>query len=335
MTLNTVGDLAQSYLLRKQNGDLKSQLGTLVEELASGRTADVSQHLSGSYAYLADVERTLSLLEGYTTATSEAQLFTDTMQTALEGFQSISSSLGLDLITAAQSGLPDIGSSVSLRAKGDLDAMIGKLNTSDGGRFLFSGIDTDTPPMSSADTILAALRVEVASETTLAGIQSTLDDWFGPAGGFETVAYQGATTSLSPYALGRGETVNLDLRADDDAFRVLLKHTAMAALAADTTLGFDQNLQKEMILAAGQGLTFDQTGITGIRADLGYAQSRIEESSTRISAERVSLQMARTELLAIDPYETVTNLEDVQFQLESLYAITARLARLSLTDYLA
>ena len=72
MTTTTIGDLAQSYLLRRQNTDLKSRLNTLVEELSSGRTADIARHLSGSYSYLADVERNLSLLDGYNSATSEA-----------------------------------------------------------------------------------------------------------------------------------------------------------------------------------------------------------------------------------------------------------------------
>ena len=59
-----------------------------------------------------------------------------------------------------------------------------------------------------------------------------------------------------------------------------------------------------------------------------------EEASTRLSAERTSYEIARTGLLEADPYETASRLEDVQFQLEALYAVTARMARLSLTSYL-
>jgi flagellar hook-associated protein 3 FlgL len=335
MSITTIGDLAQSYLLRRQNTDLKAQIGTLVEELSSGRASDVARHLSGSYAYLADLERNLSLLDGYDSATNEARLFTDTMQNALEGFQNVSSQLGRDLISASQSNIPEVITTVSQRSVGDMGVLLGQLNSAVGGRFLLSGVASDTPPMSDANTILASLQTAVAGETTLAGIETVLDTWFEPGGDFDTVAYQGSTTSLSPFALGRGETVDLDLRADDTALRDLLRHTALAALAGDPALGFPADLQKDMVLAAGKGLTFDQTGVTGIRADLGYAQSRIEESSTRISAERTSFQIARTELLAIDPYETVTRLEDVQFQLQGLYTITSRLSRLSLTDYLA
>lgn len=335
MTFTTIGDLAQSYLLRRQNSDLKAQMSTLVEELSSGRAVDIARHLSGSYSYLADVDRNLSLLEGYDSATSEAALFTQTMQDALDGFQTLAGDLGLALVSASQSHLHQAVTNTSARAVEDFGALIGRLNTTIGGRSLFAGVDTDKAPIAAAGDILDALRTDIASETTLAGIQAKLDSWFDIGGGFDTVAYQGSTTSLSPFALGAGEMVNLDLRADNAAVRTLLKHAALAALASDASLGHPPALQKEIVEAAGKGLTFDQNALTEIRADLGYAQSRIEESAIRISAERTSYQMARTNLLAVDPYETVTRLEDVQFQLEGLYTVTSRLSRLSLTDYLA
>ncbi|MGB2199802.1 MAG: flagellin [Pseudooceanicola atlanticus] len=334
MTLTTIGDLAQSYLLRRQNGNLKAEMSTLIEELSSGRTADVAKHLSGSYSYLADVERNLSLLDGYSSATNEARLFTQTMQDALEGFQTVSSDLGNTLMSSGRSNMPQIVSSASHRAGEDFAVMVSKINTNIGGRSLFSGVATDQPSLAAANVMLDALRTEVAGETTLAGVQAVFDTWFGPGGDFETVGYTGDTKDLSAFALGNGESVDLALRGDDASVRVLLKNAAMAALASDTSLGFDQTLQSEIVVAAGEGLAFQQNGLTEIRADLGYAQSRIEESATRIAAERTSFQMARTELLAVDPYETVTRLEDVQFQLEGLYTVTARLSRLSLTDYL-
>lgn len=335
MSLTTIGDLAQSFVLRRQNTDLKSQMNSLVQELSSGRTSDLARHLSGSYSYLADVERSLSLLEGYNSATNEARLFTQTMQDALEGFQNVASDLGLALMSSAQSNLAQAVNTTSARARDDFGALVNRLNTNIGGRALFSGIDTDKAAIAKAPDILDALRTTLAGETTLAGIQTAMDTWFASGGDFDTIAYEGATTSLSPFALGEGETVTLDLRGDNDAFRTLLKFTAMGALASDPALGFGHDLRKEIAEAAGEGLTFNQSTLTEIRADLGYAQARIEESATRIAAERTSFQMARTELLSVDPYETVTRLEDVQFQLESLYNVTARLSRLSLSDYLS
>lgn len=334
MTSITIGDLAQSFMLRQQNTDLKSRMNQLSQELASGRTADVARHLSGSYSYLADVERNLTLLDTYDAATGEAILFTSTMQDVLERFQGLATDLGSAALTAAGSFLDEAVVSASTRATEDLESMVNALNSTVAGRSIFSGIDSDTAPLVSSTEILDELRTALTGQTDMAGIEGALDTWFGPGGGYETVAYQGSDTSLRPFVLGEGETVDLDLRADDDAFRVLLRSAAMAALAADPTLGFDSDLQAEMMKTAGEGLSFQQEGIVQIRADLGYAQTRAEESSARIVSERAGYLIAQSELLAVDPYETATKLEDVQFQLESLYALTVKLSRLSLTDYL-
>ncbi len=335
MSMNSIGDLAQSFMLRQQHTDLKTRMGTLVEELSSGRTADVGRHLTGSYSYLSDIERNLTMLEAYDTATSEAILFTDGMQTSLGRFQDMVSSLGLASMSASSAGLNEVITNVSNRAVQDMRAMVSALNTEVAGRSMFSGVDTDQPALIPADDMLAQLRTLVAGETTLAGIQAQLDTWFdSPGGGYETLAYQGATTSLSPFQLGSGETVNLDLRADDPAIRVLLKNVALAGLAADPALSFAKPLQQEILGAAGEGMSFEQQSLVRIRADLGYAQSRAEEGAARISAERTSFQMARTNLLEVDPYETASRLEDVQYQLEALYSVTVKLSRLSLTDYL-
>jgi flagellar hook-associated protein 3 FlgL len=46
------------------------------------------------------------------------------------------------------------------------------------------------------------------------------------------------------------------------------------------------------------------------------------------------LQNAQLSLLSVDPYETATKMQEMQTQLQTLYAITARAARLSLVDFL-
>jgi flagellar hook-associated protein 3 FlgL len=335
MSMTSIGDLAQSFMLRQQHTDLKTRMNSLVQELASGRTSDVSRHLSGSYSYLSDVQRNLTLLEGYDAATGEAILFTDAMQTVLGQFQDSATDLGLASMSAANSKVVEVMYNVSDRAVQDMALMVNALNTEVAGRSLFSGVDSDKTALVSSTEMLDELRTLISGETTLAGIQAKLDTWFeGAGGGFETMAYQGSTTSLPPFRLGAGETVNLDLRADDDSIRLLLKHTAMAALAADKSLGFPRELQEELLMTGGQGLSFQQEGLVRIRADLGYAQARTEESATRIAAERTSYLMARTELLEVDQYEVATQLEDLQYQLEALYSVTVKLSRLSLTDFL-
>jgi flagellar hook-associated protein 3 FlgL len=46
------------------------------------------------------------------------------------------------------------------------------------------------------------------------------------------------------------------------------------------------------------------------------------------------LETGRQSLIGADPYESATRLQETQARLEALYTITARTARLSLTEYL-
>jgi flagellar hook-associated protein 3 FlgL len=86
--------------------------------------------------------------------------------------------------------------------------------------------------------------------------------------------------------------------------------------------------------AAGEGLITNQEDLTAVRAKVGYIEARIENAATRNESENRSLQFARGSLLGTDPYETATRLEEVQFQLQSLYAATDKTSQLSLVNFL-
>lgn len=335
MTMISIGDMAQSYALRRQNSQLSSQMTRLSLELSSGQTSNISSHLGGNYSYLGEIERGLRVLDSFQTATTEAGTFTSSMQSVLEYAQSNASDLSSNLLTVSISTLPATVEAVSNEAEGQLSSIISSLNTNIAGRSLFSGVATNSAALISADDMLAELRFAVAGQTSLADITAAVDNWFDtPGGGFETVGYLGSDTSMSPFMLGDGKSVDLDLRADDPAIRELLKHTAIAALAADSSLGYSTALQKELLIDSGEGLLSNQESITSVRANLGFAEARIEESSTRNAAEQTSLEYARGELLGVDVYDTATQLENLQFQLETLYVATVRLSQLSLVGYM-
>lgn len=334
MTMTSIGDLTRSFILKRQNAVLKNDLNTLTAEIASGRTQDVARHLGGDYAYLSDIERSLRIVQGYGIAASEAAQFTDAMQNALETVQTSAQDLASDLLAAANAPGPAIRSTVAKSAAGQLAAMVSAINSTVAGRGLFGGVATDRPALVPADDMLAALRGSVSGVTDAAGFLAAIDTWFGPGGGFETQGYAGATASLAPFRVGADSAIDLDLRADDPRLRAVLAQTAAAALSDDPVTGMDATGTAAVQRHLAERLLTATDGLTGLRADLGFAQSRLEEATARIATERTALDYARGSLLAVDPYDSATRLEDTEFRLESLYAVTARLSRLSLLDYL-
>ena len=334
MNMTSLGDLAQSLVLRTRSTQLKQSMATLTEELTTGRTSDISGRLGGDYSYLADIERNLARLDGFSLSAREAAIFAGAAQTNLEKLQAMTEGLSGSLISVTSSTIDPIRSHASAQARQDLDSALSALNAGVGGRSLFGGIATDRAPLGSADTLIAALRGAVTGQPTADAVIAAADAWFADPAGFEATLYQGSNQDLAPMQVGPGQQVTLSMRADDPTFRALLRDVALAALATDPALGFGAGLQSDLLRKTGEGLLATQDKVTGLRADLGFAEARIEEASARNASARTGLEYARGALLEADPYETATRLEDVQFQLESLYAVTVRTSKLTLVNFL-
>lgn len=333
MTLHAIGDLAHDFVSRRQALSLTREMNRLTQEVSTGQATDLARHLSGHLAPLADVERALVMAEAQSGAARLAATDAALMQAALERVQTEAQGL----IDAALS-VP-VGASPALlatEARGALPAMIGALNGASAGRALFSGDRADVAPLASAETLLSALRAELAGAPDRAGIEAALDAFFdAPGGGFETMVYRGGAGSAAGVSLGAGETVALRIRADDAALRAQIKGAAMAALIDDASLSLTAGDRQAMAGDLGLRLLAGQDGVIGLRAQLGSAEARIAEAESRLGAEMTTLTIARNNLVSVDIFASATALEGVRFQLEMLYTVTARTARLNLAAFLS
>ncbi len=333
--MDTVGDLARTLVLRSHQTRLNSTMDNLAVEIATGFVTDKASHLGGDITQLLSIDRSLAQLETYRVNTSEATLLTNTMQTTLDEIQTRSELLSQDLMKVELTPTDEMMRTLSTSAESALEQMINGLNRSVGGRFLFSGTATDTPPLAGSDALMAELETVLAGETTADGVDAALDTWFDTAGGgFDTFAYQGSTTSLAPLRLSSTESAQVDIRADDDVFRETLKSVVKAALASNETLGFSTDVKSELISSSALELQSSQARVVELRAGLGALEGRIEETVTRNSSERTSMMIARSELVGTDEFEAATAYENTRSQLEAMYAITSRSSRLSLVGYL-
>lgn len=333
--MQSIGDMAQALVLRHQNTQVRQHIDRLGFELSTGVVRDKAKHLAGDMTALATLDRTLSVLDGFRIATTEAAHVTKVMQNALGNIQDRSEDMSLKLIQTDLLNSDALRETLAGEALAALGAVMGDLNQSAAGRMLFGGVATDRTSIVEAESLMTDLHAQLAGQTTLAGIQDQLNAWFDtPGGGFETQTYLGSQTSLAPIKLSPSDSAALNIRADDPVFRETMKSLALAAISSDLTLNFSQDLRSEMLSAAGSGLLQTQLSLTGLRAGLGALEQRIEETVTRNSAEKTTTQLARLDLIGADPYETAAQLENAQLQLESLYTVTVRASRLSLAEFL-
>jgi len=336
MSFVSIGDLAQGFALRSQNAEVKARLNRLSAELASGRTADPAARVRGDFRPLAAIERSLTVMDAYDLATSEAALAGEAMQGALEQLTGATQTLGPDLLE--MSTLHD-GSdlrSIGAQAREWLGQAVAALNTHSAGRSLFAGATTDVNALASADDILAEVSTAVSGLTTASDVLSAIDSWFDTGGGFETMGYTGSTDPTGAVRVADGQSLSLDITAADPEIRDVLKSLVTGALLADdTVLPGDLTERGALCRAAGEGLLSADGPLTTLRADLGSIQSRIESIQTENASTRSAYEIARSDILDVDPYDTATQLQATETQLETLYAVTARLSRLSLANYMS
>lgn len=331
----SLGDLAQSFLLRRQNVVLKTDMQRLSTELTTGRVTDAATHLSGDIGPLLAIDSSLSRLKSYATAANEAALFSGAMQTALGTIGDLSTDISTTLLAAGTVGSVSQITAAGISGHQYFETAIAAMNTRFADRTVFAGTVTAGRAVIGPDDILAVLETEIGNSGAVSAsdIQSTVANWFDSPAGYGAVAYRG-DTGLSPIDIAAGEEANLGVTANDPAIRSTLKGLAMAALLDRGVLAGQPAARQDLARRAGESLLDSQTERASLSARLGLIQAQIETATSRNSAESSTLQIARTGLLSADPFETASKLAQTQSQLEKIYAITARMSRLSLLDYI-
>jgi flagellar hook-associated protein 3 FlgL len=187
--------------------------------------------------------------------------------------------------------------------------------------------------VADGETLLTALDGVIAGALSSADVETALDDWFADPLGFAATIYQGGDT-LAPVPVGRDQEVAIDVTARDPALVGAIKGLAMAALLARGILSGSDVARADLAKRAGESLASNQVALAELGARLGATEATIVAANVQNDTEKSALEIARLGLLSVDPYETATRLQEAQTQLETLFSITARMSRLSLTSFL-
>lgn len=337
MTPGSIGDLTRATSLRQANVLLKSRLNTLTQEATTGVRSDIPAALNGNLGPLAQIETRLTSLAAWRQNATGAAAELAGLQEALGAIQDITSEMGPVLLGAAGSADPATLDLRAGQAAADLRAVAGFMNVDLGGRYLMAGAAVRSAPIVDPGRILATARTLVAGQPATADVVAAVDAWLDAppgAGGFADAHGPGGLGGPAPVAVGADTIVANPVTALDPSLRDTLKGLVLAALAGDAGLGYTRQQKADLMAAAGQRLSGGNHQLTLLRASVGLTQDTVEQADTRNGAQQTALSLARSNLVAADPYETASALTQTEGNLQTLYALTARLSRLSLTDYL-
>lgn len=332
MTMISLGDMAQTLMLRRQNAALKSEMQAASNELTTGKVADVGQALRGDFSPLAAIDASLARLGGYRAATTEAGLMAAAMQTALGNIAGLATGLASGLLTASAATQPAQVDAAGADARQRLAAALSALNTTFADRALFAGTQTDRAPLPDADTLLTAVETATTGAVSGADVEAAVTAWFADPAGFAAIYQGGPARAALPIAAG--ETAQIDTTATDPGLRSTLAGLVMGALLDRGALAGQPVARADLARRAGSGLIEAASARTMVAARLGSIEASIDTAATRNSAEASALELARQGLVQADPYQAAARLAATETQIQSLYSITARLSRLSLVGYI-
>ncbi|MBU2956883.1 flagellin [Paracoccus sp. 1_MG-2023] len=333
MTVTGTGDQARAYALQLSSNRLKSTLNTLTREVASGEVADLGQRVQGNTRTLNDIETRLSQTRQLQQNGSEAANQLEGLQNIFEALRLTTGTLAVELVSD-----PLLQGGFSLQTRitqgaTAFETVVQQLNGMNAGRFQLSGTATDQRSLPSSAQMLDQLQTAIGGATDAAQIEAAVSAWFDdPAGGFMT-SY-GGNQQPRTIPVSEGTEIAITTTAADPGIRDMLKGLAMVALMDRGVLAGDQAGQKAMIQAGGQAMLTADGAILAEMGRIGLQQEVVERASTINGAAIATFEIARSDIRGADAFETAAALTEVESQLEALYAVTARLSKLSLVDYL-
>lgn len=335
MPIQSIGDMSQGFQSSRHTGNIKSQLQQLSQELASGKVSDVTQRLGGKTSALVGLDREIALLDALASNTTRLGQTLGYMQATLDVLDGLGAQLQEQTLRISVNSSAPTVDDAAHAGRVTFESLVVGLNKSIAGRRLFAGTEADGPALASAEDMLADLVAAIGPATDAADISLAIETWFeDPAGGFATMGYLGDSGAAMTRRISAYQEITIDARADDPAVRAMLRSAATAAVADVMGGNIDATQRALLVQESGQLSLASSAEFTQLRARVGDAEGRVANATATQAAERTAFEMSRNDILRADPFETATKLQDVQTQLEIHYNVTARLSRLSLSNYL-
>ena len=347
-TISTTSSLATRDASRSMISRTQVDIAKASTEVSSGRNADVGKLLGASTSRLIDLRRMSEELGTITNTNAIVSGHLQTMQSALGEMNTMAQDFFSTASTAQSS--PSGRDLLVADAKSKLDRLTSLLSTTFGGAYLFGGENAGVPPVANYLAQGSSSRAAVSSafsavfgvppdDPSVAGITPAALQTF-LSGSFEAefadpawgTNFSTASTTSVRSRIAPGEIVETPVSANSKGIRDL-----MSALVAVID-GGTQQLNAESFAALTSYVSGRTAGaasqIADSQSELGIVQQRVVFANERMSDQSSWLTKSIGTLADVDAAEAATRLSLLSTKLETSYAVTARLQRLSLLNYI-
>jgi len=314
--------------------DTREAIARLSAELSTGRIEDVPEALRHDFSALGLAERDLALSDGLRLSIAHGQRVTQAAEHALQGIATELDEVRDDLVPLITGGAPTDLGGLAQASWNSFDRVVSLLNTRQDGGAVFAGGRSDTGAAASAQDLRSDLQAIAALATDATDLTARIGAYFADGGDFQTNRVPPGAPASYGFRLAANEIATVDARGDDSEFRAALATIASVASVAGSAFAMDDDARQFLAIDATPALLSATDGVTNARAEMGRLGARTDTAGELLTAQVRQAEVARSDLIGADPFETATRLEQEVARLETIYTLTARLSRLRLTDYL-
>jgi flagellar hook-associated protein 3 FlgL len=361
-SINAVNGASASYgllgMIVTNSNSVHQQLNTLTEQASTGLVAESYAGLGGGAATSLVLAAAVADQNTWSSNIDAANGSMQVAQTALSQISSIASNFYAQAnnLDGLDAGNVDI---IAADARAALRQVAGLLDSTNGDVYVFAGQDSQNPPVPDPDGILAsgfATRIaaavgNLAAAGPAATIAATKAIAVSNAAGISP--FSAALSKPAAALAGLRSTIQVGTAAQVPVGIIASANAAVASTGASTTGSYTRDIMRAlatlgsltsgMVATAGfsQLAADSQTGlgnaITALNADagvMGDQQTQLTAQQTEISATTAALQGQISNAQDVNMASTLSQLQQVETQLQSSYQLIASVEGLSLTKFL-
>jgi flagellar hook-associated protein 3 FlgL len=291
----------------------QSAVSNLNAEISTGSDAQTYSQIAPQSAQLEQYRTEVSQQQGFintiNTVSTSMQTMALSLQQILSQVQSFESTLADDAYNTQQP-------TVQTQAATLLQQVAGYLNVQGASGYLFGGTDTATPPVDLSSLPQGA----AASLTTSVG---------GPP---SSNGYYAGGANIPPVQIDTQVSVNYGITADNPAFEQIIR--TLNFIAQSGAFSPTSPADQANVTLAGQMLDNATQSLTGIGGKLALQQAQLNTTETVHQSTLNIAQNGISNIVSVNQATAITQLQNLETQMEASYTATSQIQKLSLVNYM-
>ncbi|MDN5926544.1 MAG: flagellar hook-associated family protein [Hyphomicrobiales bacterium] len=348
MKTTFISSQAVSNAMRYQVLSMQQELAKAQTEVTTGKLADPGVTLGSRTGQAVSLSRDVGRLNGLVDSNNLISTRLTATQDALGQINDLTQTF-LSALTADKGS--GVASTVTQEAaKAALSSVTSILNTSVNGEYLFAGINTDVQPISDFNAVGSPAKLALdqafqakffcapsdpaAADISAVDMTQFLNDLVTqqttePAW---TDNWSKATDQPITSRISLNETADTSVSANSVGTKKFMLAAAMVSNFMQGNLS--EGARDALVDKASSLITDSLTDSASQQAQLGLIQNKVSSATDRIKSQVDLFKRNLSDLEGVDQYEASTKITSLLSQIETSYALTARMQQLSLVNFL-